>query len=144
MTQNKGRLSAQEWDVFVASIEPTDIDLAFAPLLDDWYPINRYGVTQIFGKVFGHPRHGDGYLTTSEVLRIADDGAWIRTRSRYYKMGKRYEHKPLVELVDEVLSPGTHVPAASHQGWPVREYFPELGPDGGLPPLEHDDTLPKP
>jgi hypothetical protein len=76
---------------------------------------------------------------------MAEDASWIRTRSRFYRLGARYEHKPLAERVDEVLGPGPRVPAQGRPTWPVRDYFPDLGPDGGLPPLEDDvDALPKP
>ncbi|MBM1170184.1 DUF6634 family protein [Microvirga arabica] len=108
MTENS-RLSPEEWDKFVASQEPTDIDLSIASTIDQWYPTRRRGVICIVGRVTADPRHGNATICTSEVLRVADDLSWIRTRNRYYRLGRRYEHRSIEQIVDEVLGPGPGV-----------------------------------
>ncbi|MFC4172389.1 DUF6634 family protein [Microvirga sp. GCM10011540] len=142
----KDRLTREQWDLVVAGIEPTEMDLAIAPVLQDWYPVNRKGVTQLFGKVHGHPKHGTGHLLTGEVLRTAEDGTWMRTRSLFYRLGRRYVHRTVQEIAEEVLGPGPTIKVSDlpPPAVPPRDYFPELGPDGGLPPVEDDDTSPRP
>lgn len=138
------RLTPAAWDCFVAEQQPTDMDLGIAPLIDNWYPIRRRGVLQIFGRVTGHPKHGDGYLTTSEVLRIADDGSWMRTRRHYYRFGKRHVHRTVQEIAEQVMGERTSPPSEPwrpHPGAQCRDYFPDLP----LPPFEdEDDTSPRP
>ncbi|MBM6579420.1 hypothetical protein ILT44_04425 [Microvirga sp. BT689] len=145
MTQNKGRLSAEEWDLFVARIEPTDIDLMAAPVLDDWRVMHRRGVPCAFGRVTDHPQHGTGHLTTSEVLRIADDESWLRTRNRFYRLGRRYVHRTTQEIAEQVMGERTSErsgPWAPHPGFQARDHFPDLP----LPPMEDDqgNSLPQP
>jgi hypothetical protein len=137
MTQN-------QWDDFVAGIEPTDIDLTAAPLIDNWYPIHRRGVMQIFGRVVGHPRHSDGYLTTSQVLRMAEDGSWVRTRSRFYRLGRRYVHRTDAEIAEAALGPAA--PGSLVKVRDRRDTRPDFDPypDLPLPPIEDEDTSARP
>lgn len=61
-------------------------ELRNAPLIDDWVVVTPIGV-QLMGTVTGHPRFGNRPAVTSP-LRVADpDGRWVRTTSRYYRLG---------------------------------------------------------
>lgn len=62
--------------------------LATAPLLEHWYVDSvAPGVFRLKGVVSGHPRIGDGWCTTGPVVAVADDRAWVKTLSRYYRLG---------------------------------------------------------
>jgi hypothetical protein len=77
---------------------PTQVELAEAPLLQDWsicqHP--QVGGPVMSGRVYGHPTVVDGTrITTTHVALIDEDGlSWGRTLSRYYLLG-RPEHVPL-------------------------------------------------
>jgi hypothetical protein len=58
-----------------------------APLLEDWFPtVTPLGV-QLIGHVTGHPLRGDRSIATSPVWFADPDGTWVRTLSRYYRVG---------------------------------------------------------
>ncbi|WGS18639.1 MULTISPECIES: DUF6634 family protein [unclassified Bradyrhizobium] len=58
-----------------------------APLLDDWVPVlTRQGV-QLVGRVTGHPILGDCTAATTHLWFADPDGAWVRTLSRFYRLG---------------------------------------------------------
>lgn len=59
-----------------------------APLLDRWVFAER-PVACLMGYSTGHPvLEGTGRLiTTSDLCLIAEDGAWARTLSRWYRLG---------------------------------------------------------
>lgn len=67
---------------------PTKADLTDAPILSDWMiePL-RGGLYRLVGTVSDHPSIRDGWCTTSPVLAIDPLGAWVRTVSRYYRLG---------------------------------------------------------
>lgn len=61
--------------------------LSAAPLLHGW-EATRKPVICLTGKVYGHPRLGDGQIAvTSEVFAIDRAQRWARTMSRYYELG---------------------------------------------------------
>lgn len=72
--------------------EPTAEMLADAPVLELW-GVTRYGddaevVIRLVGVVHGHPSIQDGPCTTSPVLYLPESQEWVRTVSRYYRLGK--------------------------------------------------------
>lgn len=67
---------------------PTKADLTDAPILSNWMiePL-RGGVYRLVGTVSSHPSIRDGWCTTSPMLAIDPLGTWVRTVSRYYRLG---------------------------------------------------------
>lgn len=100
------RMTPEQWDRLVAGWEPTEVDLLRAPRLDDWYPRMHRGVLVVVGRVWRHPRAVNGTaMQTSQVLRVADDGSWLRTRREYYRLGRPYELRMVQDIAEEVLPP---------------------------------------
>lgn len=78
-----------------AGYVPTDAELARAPVLEAWAFAVGDGYLSVAGVVTGHPKILDGHpCVTSPVVAIADDDRWMRTVSRFYKLGR-----PLASLV---------------------------------------------
>lgn len=67
------------------SVSP--IELQSAPRLDDWVILQTPLGVQLMGNGTGHPRLGDRAIVTSPVWFADPDGAWIRTLSRFYRLG---------------------------------------------------------
>jgi hypothetical protein len=69
-------------------ITPTDDDLAAAPFLDNWH-IGNFSLLgyRVIGIVTGHPTIDDGDINTSTPLHADLDRGWLRTRSRFYRLG---------------------------------------------------------
>ena len=80
-----------------------------APILRNWRLIAGNGVKLgiLVGEVSGHPLLPDGWVTTSAVAAIADDGTWAKTASRRY-------------LLDGPLPENVPLPAAATQAVLVR------------------------
>jgi hypothetical protein len=58
-----------------------------APLLEDWIPAVTPEGLRLIGRVTGHPIHGDRRVMTTPLWFADPDGAWIRTLSRFYRLG---------------------------------------------------------
>jgi hypothetical protein len=76
------RRLAQGW-------QPSNEDLLASPLLDGW----RMGIVDptiaIRGFISGHPTEPDGSgVECGPVLVFQDDAIWIRTLSRFYRLGR--------------------------------------------------------
>ncbi|MGO3933697.1 hypothetical protein NP284_35945 [Rhodopseudomonas pseudopalustris] len=62
-------------------------ELRNAPVIDDWaVMVTPLGV-QLMGFVTGHPRFGNRPVVTSPLWAADPDGRWVRTTSRYYRLG---------------------------------------------------------
>ena len=68
---------------------PVAADLAEAPLIVDWQPVISPLGLRLFGFVAGHPQLGNTHAMTSQIWAAGADGAWIRTLSRFYRLGLR-------------------------------------------------------
>lgn len=83
---------------------PSEAELADAPFLDQWryvaYPGGGPGAGAIcaHGIVSRHPRLPSGPCWTSPIVAVGE--SWIRTHSRFYKMGQ--PHQPTAEIPDEI------------------------------------------
>lgn len=66
---------------------PNADDLTSAPIIDH-YVLGARPVPCLGGHVTGHPRLGDQASVTSEVWVFAPDLGWVRTRSRFYLLGR--------------------------------------------------------
>jgi hypothetical protein len=67
------------------SVSP--IELRFAPRIDDWVFLQTPLGIQLMGNVTGHPLLGDRAVVTSPLWFADADGAWIRSLSRFYRLG---------------------------------------------------------
>lgn len=67
---------------------PLELGGPDAPILDRWAP--RIG-TSLFlvGLSTGHPKLAgeDRLINTSQVFLVSEDQAWVRTLSRWYRLG---------------------------------------------------------
>lgn len=65
---------------------PTEGELSEAPLIDEYTVVDRtFPVLQ--GYVHGHPALGTTWCRTTELWVIAPDLGWVRTLSRFYRLG---------------------------------------------------------
>jgi hypothetical protein len=67
---------------------PTADDLAQAPLIVDWRTVLSPLGLRLLGRVIGHPLLGDRTALTSQVWAADSEGQWIRTLSRFYRLGE--------------------------------------------------------
>lgn len=73
-----------------AGFVPGEAELADAPLLSNWCAeLQPSGLVRLVGIVTGHPFIADGWCTTSPVLAADTAANWVRTVSRYYRLGPK-------------------------------------------------------
>ncbi|KAA2235874.1 DUF6634 family protein [Salinarimonas soli] len=70
-----------------ADSRPTPDDLAAAPILENWSPALR-AVRSISGEVHGHPSYRPGAVINSSEVYASDGATWVRTYSRWYRLGR--------------------------------------------------------
>lgn len=75
--------------VAAAENGPRPRDLEHAPHLDFWRLRWMPGLDLLVaeGAVTGHPVITEPWVTTSPVLGFDPDAGWMRTRSRWYRLG---------------------------------------------------------
>ena len=61
--------------------------LRAAPLLQYWVPIRRPEGLRLIGQVRGHPLIKGRMIMTSPLWFADPDGRWVRTLSRFYRLG---------------------------------------------------------
>ena len=68
---------------------PAAADLAAALVLEGWYICLYPGSDRLAmcGFVADHPRLGRGIITTSPIMAADFSGGWVRTCSRFYRIG---------------------------------------------------------
>lgn len=67
---------------------PTAADLAQAPLIDHWRTrVTPFGL-RLSGIVFGHSRLRGNAALISQLWAADSDDRWVRTMSRFYRLGK--------------------------------------------------------
>lgn len=66
--------------------KPTRADLEAAPLLQNYRFVPR-SVPSAIGFGTGHPSLPNGPTQTSQIFIIGPDHRWIRTLSRFYRLG---------------------------------------------------------
>jgi hypothetical protein len=77
-----------------------------APLLKEWIAaVTPLGV-QLVGYVTGHPMHGDRAVATSPVWFADPDGNWIRTLSRFYRLGPPADPDNIRRILTSVAAGG--------------------------------------
>jgi hypothetical protein len=67
---------------------PTAAELERAPTLDRWRAIVTPVGVRLTGRVLGHPRLGDTTALISPLWAADDGDRWVRTLSRFYRLGK--------------------------------------------------------
>jgi hypothetical protein len=67
---------------------PTAAELERAPTLDRWRAIVTPVGVRLTGRVRGHPRLGDTTALISPLWAADDEDRWVRTLSRFYRLGK--------------------------------------------------------
>lgn len=61
--------------------------LQTAPLLKFWMPVRRPEGLRLVGQVSGHPQIKGRMIMTSPLWFADPHGRWVRTLSRYYRLG---------------------------------------------------------
>lgn len=59
-----------------------------APLIDQWTAMLTAAGLRLIGQVTGHPRLGDRPVMTSPLWAADPAGQWVRTTSRFYRLGE--------------------------------------------------------
>jgi hypothetical protein len=67
---------------------PTAAELERAPTLDRWRAMVTPVGVRLTGRVRGHPRLGDTTALISPLWAADDEDRWVRTLSRFYRLGK--------------------------------------------------------
>jgi hypothetical protein len=78
---------ADDLDRVRAGAAPREEDLARAPLIVDWRTVLSPLGLRLIGEVAGHPLLGDRTALTSQLWAADPGGQWIRTLSRFYRLG---------------------------------------------------------
>lgn len=88
--------------LFEAENAPSQAALEDAPALAGWWIARGRNHLHARGSVIGHPTIDDPFVTTSPVVGFNLDEGWMRTRSRYYRLGKPMDLGAfkIVEAVD--------------------------------------------
>lgn len=73
-----------------AGSRPTPEDLAAAPILEDWAPSVRV-VRSVAGRVHGHPGYPAAHAINTSEAYATDGATWVRTYSRWYRLGQPAE-----------------------------------------------------
>jgi hypothetical protein len=68
--------------------QPYAGDLRAAPRLDKWTVVMTPLGLRLTGTVTGHPLLGDRSVMTSSIWVADPDARWVRTLSRYYRLGE--------------------------------------------------------
>jgi hypothetical protein len=89
----KLRSLADDIERIRAGRAPVEADLAKAPLIVDWRPVISPVGLRLFGFVAGHPRLGNISAMTSQIWAAGADDTWIRTLSRFYRLGLRHRNE---------------------------------------------------
>lgn len=75
---------------------PTEAELAAAPLIDQYSKV-YVPVPCLVGLIHGHPGMDNGPGRTSDLWVVAPDQGWVRTMSRYYRLGRALDEGGLPE-----------------------------------------------
>lgn len=82
------RCLADDLERIASGSGPTDLEIAFAPVLSEWFPcVTSAADPAIKGVVSGHPLIPDGERLYAEILAADPDLSWIRTWGGFYRLG---------------------------------------------------------
>jgi hypothetical protein len=88
------RRLADDLDRLRAGTAPTAAELANAPLIVDWRCVLTPVGLSLAGFVAGHPLLGNRTARTSQLWAADSGGRWVRTLSRYYRLGISSDRVP--------------------------------------------------
>ena len=74
---------------------PRPAELEEAPLLTDWWLEPEEFYLRAAGRCSGHPTIDHPYVTTSPVIGLDPECRWMRTRSRFYRLGPPFDAEQL-------------------------------------------------
>ena len=80
--------------------------LQSAPLLEDWVPAVTPEGLRLIGHASGHPIHGDRMVMTTQLWFADPDGNWIRTLSRFYRLGPPADPDDIRRILTSVAAGG--------------------------------------
>jgi len=83
-----------------------------APLLENWVPAVTPGGVQLIGYASGHPVHGDRVIMTTALWFADPDGSWVRTLSRFYRLGLPATADEISRVLKRMMTVGD----ADHDG----------------------------
>ena len=69
-----------------------------APLLENWMPTLTPEGLHLVGRASGHPVHGDRPVMTTQLWWADPEGKWVRSLSRFYRLGPPMERNDLRRL----------------------------------------------
>lgn len=76
-----------------SGLAPSDAELRNAPIIDHWVEVTRSRPC-LAGQIHGHPTLRGSFSVTSEVWAVAPELGWLRTYSRFYRLGRRFSDEP--------------------------------------------------
>jgi hypothetical protein len=88
------RRLADDLDRLRAGTAPSVQELVDAPLIVDWRCVLTPVGLSLAGFVAGHPLLGNRPARTSQLWAADPDGRWVRTLTRYYRLGISFERAP--------------------------------------------------
>jgi len=88
------RRLADDLDRLRAGTAPSAEELANAPLIVDWRCVLTPVGLSLAGFVAGHPLLGNRPARTSQLWAADADGRWVRTLTRYYRLGIFVDRAP--------------------------------------------------
>jgi hypothetical protein len=77
---------------------PESNDLENAPVLTFWWLMADGNLLRAQGDLSGHPTISDPFVTTSPVLGFDAEAGWMRTRSRWYRLGPPADPEHLMTI----------------------------------------------
>lgn len=103
---NRSWLDRALVSITAAEAGPSALELESAPELDLWRPqITVIGELVLEGNVRDHPVLGDKAIITSPVIALDPDKHWVRTASRWYRLGRHHPREGHVHRAHPYLAP---------------------------------------
>lgn len=91
---------AKDIAAIISGTRPTRAELESAPLLQRYRFVPR-SVPSAVGYGIGHPRLPDGPVKTSQIFVLDPDLRWIRTLSRFYRLGAQMPGAATNDLLED-------------------------------------------
>lgn len=67
---------------------PTPEQIENAPFLDRWWIADFHSRLRAQGDLSGHPDLPSAFVSTSPLVGFDAEAGWLRSRSRFYRLGK--------------------------------------------------------
>lgn len=106
------RRLADDCECLELGLPVSELELAKAPLLEDWAPIVMPQGLRLVGYATDHPVVGEGAVITSPVCFADPGGSWARTIFRFYRLGAPI---PLKDIRRTLRTSG--IIRADEDGW---------------------------